>query len=97
MGGEYPLGREFNFYGENPAIAAHVVDTWPSTMTFLGFEAGENVLSGVPLMEKGPGNDPVKAAYQWYKYVLRPQCTLYNEADEMNQVDTVMRVHRGIL
>lgn len=54
-------------------------------------------LEPLSLMEKGTGNGPVKAEYQWYKYVLRSQCTLNNETDEMNRVDTVMRVHHGIL
>lgn len=68
MGGGYPAGHEFNFYADNPAATAHVVNTWPGPMTFLGAELGENVLSGAQLTVEGPEDDPVRAAYKWYTY-----------------------------
>ncbi|KAK2598162.1 hypothetical protein QQS21_005713 [Conoideocrella luteorostrata] len=66
MGGEYPSGYEFNFFGYNISAAAHVVATWPGRITFSGFEMGKNVFSGAELTTRGPANDPVKAAYRWY-------------------------------
>lgn len=83
MGGAYPSGHEFNFYGDNPLVTAHVVNTWPGRMTYLGFEVGFDVSSGALLTTQGPENDPVKAAYGWYngynksRYSWDPLTVLY--------------------
>ena len=69
MGGSYPCGREYNFFGYNSTAAAHVVNKWPGAVTFSGDELGRNVWSGARLMVEGPVGDPVRAAYEWYKYV----------------------------
>ncbi|KAF2195153.1 nucleoside hydrolase [Zopfia rhizophila CBS 207.26] len=68
MGGGYPSGHEFNFWGDNPIATAHVVNTWPRTvsMTFLGTEVGEVVSTGARLSADCPAIDPVKAGYEWY-------------------------------
>jgi hypothetical protein len=68
MGGGYPSGYEFNFWGDNPLTTAHVVNTWPASVsvTFLGTEVGVEVKTGARLTVEGPENDPVKAAYGWY-------------------------------
>lgn len=68
MGGGYPAGHEFNFFGDDPSLTAHVVNTWPPAVpiTFLGTEIGEQVSTGARLTVEGPANDPVKAAYEWY-------------------------------
>ncbi|KAK3380440.1 inosine/uridine-preferring nucleoside hydrolase [Lasiosphaeria ovina] len=68
MGGEYPSGYEFNFWGDNSSLAAHVVNEWKGPIVFSGFELGANVKSGGPLMAEGPENDPVRAAYIYYTY-----------------------------
>ena len=66
MGGEYPSGREFNFWADNPARAAHVVNNWEGRITYSGAELGGRVYSGAALTVEGPENDPVRAAYRWY-------------------------------
>ncbi|KAE8415040.1 glycosyl hydrolases family 28-domain-containing protein [Aspergillus pseudocaelatus] len=66
MGGAYPCGYEYNFYGNNATATAHVVNTWPGPMTFSGSELGATVYSGARLTVEGPVGDPVKAAYRWY-------------------------------
>ena len=68
MGGEYPSGQEFNFYGDSPLLTAHVVNTWPRSVpvTFLGTEVGAIVFTGAKLTVEGPEDDPVRAAYKWY-------------------------------
>ncbi|KAF2008469.1 hypothetical protein BU24DRAFT_429319 [Aaosphaeria arxii CBS 175.79] len=68
MGGGYPSGHEFNFWGNNPTYTAHVVNSWPRdvAITFLGTEVGEAVATGAELSVKGPARDPVKAGYEWY-------------------------------
>ncbi|KAJ2994346.1 hypothetical protein NUW58_g1581 [Xylaria curta] len=67
MGGDYPSGYEFNFWGSNASLTAHVINTWEGRMVFLGFSVGEDVKSGGPLMFKGP-DDPVRMAYIYYSY-----------------------------
>jgi hypothetical protein len=68
MGGDYPSGHEYNFWGANASHAAHVVNHWPGRMVFSGSELGANVTSGGKLMSDGPKNDPVRAAYVYYTY-----------------------------
>lgn len=68
MGGAYPSGREWNFFGSNPALTAHVINTWEGRMVFVGDEVGRDVFSGGPLMSQGPSTDPVRQAYIYYSY-----------------------------
>ncbi|KAI1325008.1 inosine/uridine-preferring nucleoside hydrolase [Xylariaceae sp. FL0255] len=68
MGGAYPSGHEFNFWGDNPLVTAHVINSWKGKIVFSGFEMGENVLTGVDFMNQGPEDDPVRRAYFWYTY-----------------------------
>ncbi|KAM0278205.1 hypothetical protein ACHAQH_005320 [Verticillium albo-atrum] len=68
MGGAYPSGREFNFWGDDPSATAHVVNDFTGRMVFSGFELGGNVTSGSRLMVDGPTGDPVRAAYIYYTY-----------------------------
>ncbi|KAG2414719.1 hypothetical protein HFD88_003911 [Aspergillus terreus] len=63
MGGGYPSGHEFNFWGYDPAATRHVVNTWPGVMVFSGAELGENVYSGARFMVEAPSDDPTAAAY----------------------------------
>ncbi|KAK2012390.1 inosine/uridine-preferring nucleoside hydrolase [Colletotrichum eremochloae] len=68
MGGDYPDGYEFNFWGDCPYTTAHVLHNWKSPIVYAGFELGASVLSGGPLMVDGPKTDPVRAAYILYSY-----------------------------
>ncbi|RQM05145.1 hypothetical protein DH86_00003153, partial [Scytalidium sp. 3C] len=61
MGGDFPSGREYNFWGDDPLKAAHVVNNWPGRITYLGSDVGKRVMSGAQLTVEGPENDPVKA------------------------------------
>ncbi|KAF2650994.1 nucleoside hydrolase [Lophiostoma macrostomum CBS 122681] len=62
MGGGYPSGYEFNFWGDSPLLTAHV----SVPVTFLGTEIGEKIFTGARLTVEGPTNDPVRAGYEWY-------------------------------
>lgn len=68
MGGDYPSGYEFNFWGSNASLTAHVVNTWEGRMVFVGDSVGKNVKSGGRLMYEGPDGDPVRMAYIYYTY-----------------------------
>lgn len=69
MGGSFPgPGHSWNFWGSNPAFAAHVINTWNEQvpLVFLGDEIGKDVLSGTSLVNQGPHSDPVRKAYMYY-------------------------------
>ncbi|KAI0481627.1 inosine/uridine-preferring nucleoside hydrolase [Xylaria cf. heliscus] len=68
MGGDYPSGHEFNFWGSNASLTAHVVNTWEGRAVFIGDSAGKDVKSGGRLMCEGPDKDPVRMAYIYYTY-----------------------------
>lgn len=63
MGGQYPSGREWNFY-HDVISAQSVVSKWPSLIVFCGFEIGIDVLTGSGL-RKMP-NNPLYLAYKLY-------------------------------
>jgi hypothetical protein len=84
MGGEYPAGREYNFFGDNALLTAHVVNNWPraTPVVFSGTELGGNVSSGTALLRDGPSADPVRLAYLYYthgeaRYSWDPLTVLY--------------------
>jgi hypothetical protein len=68
MGGGYPSGYSWNFWGSNPSLAAHVVNTWEGRIVFVGDDVGEHVKPGGRLMSEGPKTDPVRMAYIYYSY-----------------------------
>ncbi|KAI1752405.1 inosine/uridine-preferring nucleoside hydrolase [Xylaria castorea] len=68
MGGDYPSGYEFNFWGSNASLTAHVINTWEGRVVFVGDSVGKNVKSGRRLMVEGPEKDPVRMAYIYYTY-----------------------------
>jgi hypothetical protein len=68
MGGDYPAGYEYNFWGDNSLRTAHVINNWPGPVIFSGYSMGLNVSSGGRLMREGPSTDPVRSAYLWYTY-----------------------------
>lgn len=60
MAGKFPAGKEFNV--EKDAAASQVVFTqWPGTMLLSGFEIGQKVKVGLPLINNSNiGKSPVK-------------------------------------
>ncbi|KFY08669.1 hypothetical protein V492_06026 [Pseudogymnoascus sp. VKM F-4246] len=70
MGGGYPSGYSWNFWGSNSSLAAHVVNTWEGRMVFVGDDVGKDVKSGGELMSAGPKTDPVRMAYIYYSYYV---------------------------
>ena len=61
MGGEYPAGREWNFY-QDARSSRYVVDQWPTRIVFAGFELGKNIITGKRLNELASDN-PVRLSY----------------------------------
>lgn len=65
MGGQYPAGREFNFFSDAPATQ-RVVNDWPTRVVFDGSEVGVSVFTGSRLFTQTPPSNPVRKAYEIY-------------------------------
>jgi len=64
MAGKFPEGYEFNVM-KDAAASQNVYDNWPTQVIFSGFEIGEKILAGIPLIHNDAiKNDPVKDAFR---------------------------------
>ncbi|WP_373515421.1 nucleoside hydrolase, partial [Persicitalea sp.] len=67
MGGQYPEGKEANFYRPDPASTVYCLDHWTQEVVFCGWEVGNEIKTGgAYLKSKLPTNNPVYRAYQLY-------------------------------
>jgi inosine-uridine nucleoside N-ribohydrolase len=71
MGGQFPSGKEWNFYQDITATK-HVIDNWPTNVTFCGFEIGNQILTGKALRD-APENHPLRVAYWLYNNITNRQ------------------------
>lgn len=62
MAGKFPEGREFNVFIDSVA-SEKVFQQWPTEILFSGFEIGEKIRTGLPLVNAADVDSPVKAAY----------------------------------
>lgn len=63
MGGDYPAGREHNFFARgSDAVSADVVHGWPTPILFSGYTLGYAVMTG-PGLATLPERHPVRRAY----------------------------------
>lgn len=67
MGGQFPEGKEANFYRPDPQSTVYSLQVFPKPMLFCGWEMGEKVITGGKMLQKNlkPQN-PVYRAYQLY-------------------------------
>jgi purine nucleosidase len=67
MGGQYPSGREANFYRPDPASTVYCVTNWKKDVVFCGWEIGNPVITGGSWLKENlsPGH-PVYRAYELY-------------------------------
>jgi inosine-uridine nucleoside N-ribohydrolase len=64
MGGKFPSGYEFNVMKDAPA-SQNVYKNWPTKVIFSGFEIGEKIKVGLPLIHNDAiKNDPVKDVFR---------------------------------
>ena len=67
MGGMYPEGKEANFYRPDPGSTNYCLQEWTKPITFVGWEAGNQILTGGPyLKNKLNAKNPVYRAYELY-------------------------------
>ena len=50
MGGRFPSGMEFNL-DQDPNSSTKVMADWPTSILFSGFEIGQKIKTGIPLIE----------------------------------------------
>jgi len=65
MGGQYPTGKEPNFYRPDPASTVRAVTAWPGRAVFSGAEIGNAIATGARLAET-PAANPVRIGYERY-------------------------------
>lgn len=67
MGGQYPTGKEANFYRPDPASTIVCVAKWQLPVTFAGWEAGNLITSGgASFKAKNKPASPIYQAYELY-------------------------------
>ena len=63
MAGRFPSGKEFNV-DRDPASSIYVFNHWPGTVYLSGFEIGEKIFTGIPLVNSTIEKSPVKDVYR---------------------------------
>lgn len=64
MAGKFPSGLEFNIE-EDIAAARYVFENWKKPLLFSGFEIGDKIKTGLPLVQNTAiNNNPVKDVYR---------------------------------
>ena len=64
MAGKFPSGYEFNVMKNGPA-SQNTFQNWPTKIIFSGFEIGEKIKVGIPLINnKAIKNDPTKDVFR---------------------------------
>lgn len=74
MGGQYPSGKEANFYRPDPLSTLYCLQNWHKPVVFCGWEIGNKVLTGGRYLKASlPENHPVYQAYRLYNdFASRP-------------------------
>ena len=67
MGGQYPQGKEANFYRPDPQSTVYCINNWKKEAVFYGWELGNLVITGgEELKEMLPAEHPVYRGYELY-------------------------------
>lgn len=74
MGGQFPKGKEANFYRPDPLSTCYCVDHWKKEVIFCGWEIGNKVITGDSVLRNRlTANNPLYRAYELYnKFSGRP-------------------------
>jgi inosine-uridine nucleoside N-ribohydrolase len=67
MGGQFPEGKEANFYRPDPASTVYCLAHWEKEVVFSGWEIGQNIITGTEELKTAlPVNHPVYRGYELY-------------------------------
>lgn len=84
MGGEFPKGREWNFYQDAKA-SANVASRWPTPIIFCGFEIGGKIMTGQAL-QNAAEDHPLREAYRRYNNLANRQS--WDQATALLAIDS---------
>lgn len=67
MGGQFPSGKEANFYRPDPAPTVNCLAKWTPLVIFSGWEAGSLIVTGGAAFKvAGKKTSPIYKAYEYY-------------------------------
>ena len=67
MGGQFPEGKEANFYRPDPASTVYSINEWKKPVVFAGWEVGEKIKTGGEFLKNNIEiTSPVYRAYELY-------------------------------
>lgn len=67
MGGQFPEGKEANFYRPDPQSTLYCIEHWKKRVTFCGWEVGNKIITGGNDLKNGLNpKHPVYRAYELY-------------------------------
>lgn len=67
MGGQFPAGKEANFYRPDPASTVNCLSKWTLPVTFAGWEVGNQLITGGPAFKaRCKPTSPIYRAYELY-------------------------------
>ncbi|MDR1525295.1 MAG: nucleoside hydrolase [Tannerella sp.] len=67
MGGQFPEGKEANFYRPDPASTFYCLENWEKEVVFSGWETGQDIITGdAELKKRLPADHPVYRGYELY-------------------------------
>ncbi|WP_162415369.1 nucleoside hydrolase [Cyclobacterium roseum] len=67
MGGQFPEGKEANFYRPDPESTKIAVDQWPGRVIYSGWEIGNKIITGGTYLKKSLSQaSPVYMGYERY-------------------------------
>lgn len=67
MGGQFPEGKEANFYRPDPASTVYCLEHWEKEVVFSGWEIGNAILTGNIELKNGLSvHHPVRRGYELY-------------------------------
>ena len=89
MGGQFPKGKEANFYRPDPQATVYCLNLWEKEVTFCGWEVGNSVLTGgSDLKNQLSAENPVYRAYELFnQFAGRPswdQIAILQLTDKVN-------------
>lgn len=95
MGGQFPEGKEANFYRPDPASTVYCLANWEREIIFCGWEIGNLIITGgADVKTSLPEKHPVYRAYQLYNnFAGRASwdqiavCLLTNKVHDFFEID----------
>lgn len=67
MGGQYPEGREANFYRPDPLSTVYCIENWRNPVVFCGWEVGNQIITGGEYLKQNlPKNSPLYLGFELY-------------------------------